>query len=63
MKRGGGKRVFWDGREADEVAISGSMPHIDKLKRLGRSLGSKEDTLYWSQTSRAYDGGGRQLSW
>ena len=58
-----GKSVFWDGYEADEVAISTSMLHIVKLEVLEGSLGSTEDTLYWSQTYWVRDGGGRQLSW
>ena len=59
----GGKSVFWDGYEADEVAISRNMPHIVKLEVREGSLGSTEDTLYWSQTYWVRDGGGRQLSW
>ena len=59
---GEGKSAFWDGYEADEVAISRSMPHIVKLEVLEGSLGSTEDTLYWSQTYWVLDGGERQLS-
>ena len=62
MKRGG-KCEFWDGRAPDEEAISGSMPHIVKREELEPSLGSTEDTLYWSQTYWVRDGGGGQLSW